>query len=95
MKREMDYVYMNGDEPILIEAVQKAAKASIVEQYVRHRKEKKLTQEEVARRSGVSRPNIARFESGRYNPSLEMMVRMAAALDMRVRISLEEKEEEE
>lgn len=95
MKREMDYVYMNGDEPILIEAVQKEAKASIVEQYVRHRKEKKLTQEEVARRSGVSRPNIARFESGRYNPSLEMMVRMAAALDMRVRISLEEKEEEE
>lgn len=94
MKREMDYVYMNGDEPILIEAVQKEAKASIVEQYVRHRKEKKLTQEEVARRSGVSRPNIARFESGRYNPSLEMMVRMAAALDMRVRISLEEKEEE-
>ena len=85
---------MNGDEPILIEAVQKEAKASIVEQYVRHRKEKKLTQEEVARRSGVSRPNIARFESGRYNPSLEMMVRMAAALDMRVRISLEEKEEE-
>ena len=95
MKREMDYIYMNAEEPILIEPLQKAAKASIVEQYVRCRKEQKLTQEEVARRSGVSRPNIARFENGRYNPSLEMMVRVAAALDMRVKISLVEKDEEE
>ena len=94
MKREMDYIYMDGEEPILIEAMQKAAKESIVDQYVRCRKEKKLTQEEVAKRSGVSRPNIARFENGRYNPSLEVMVRVAAALGMRVEISLVEKEEE-
>ena len=48
-----------------------------------------MTQEELARRSGISRPNIARFESGNYNPSLEMMVRIAAALGMRLQISME------
>ena len=53
------------------------------------RKARGMTQEELARRSGISRPNIARFESGNYNPSLEMMVRIAAALGMRLQISLE------
>lgn len=93
MKKDMDYIYTDGNEQILIETVQRDAKVSVVEQYVKYRKAKKMTQEELARRSGVSRPNIARFESGKYNPSLEMMVRVAAALDMRLKISLEEKEE--
>mgnify|MGYP002514628147 FL=1 len=47
-----------------------------------------MTQDELSRRTGISRPNISRFESGNYNPSLEMMVRMAAALDMTIDVKL-------
>ena len=53
------------------------------------RKEKKMTQEQLAQRTGISRPNISRFESGNYNPSLEMMVRIAEALEMNLNITLE------
>ena len=90
MKRAMDIIYTDGDEQILIETVQRDTKQTVVQVYIACRKGKKMTQEELARRSGISRPNIARFESGKYNPTLEMMVRIAAALDMKLNISLDE-----
>ena len=49
-----------------------------------------MTQAELARRAGVPRTNITRFEGGSYNPSLEMMVRIAAALGMKLQIELVE-----
>lgn len=90
IKRAMDIIYTDGDEQILIETVQRDTKQTVVQAYIACRKGKKMTQEELARRSGISRPNIARFESGKYNPTLEMMVRIAAALDMKLNISLDE-----
>ena len=72
---------------------QKDIRKGVIEQYVACRKNKKMTQDELARRTGISRPNISRFESGNYNPSLEMMVRMAAALDMTVDVKLVKNEE--
>ena len=47
-----------------------------------------MTQDRLAKQSGISRPNITRFESGHYNPSLEMLVRIAAAMDMEVEVHL-------
>lgn len=53
-----------------------------------------MTQEKLAKLSGISRPNITRFESGYYNPSLEMLVRIAAAMDMAIELKLVPKENE-
>ena len=39
-----------------------------------------LTQAEVARRTGIHRPNIARVEAGRHTPSLETVARLAHAI---------------
>jgi DNA-binding XRE family transcriptional regulator len=39
-----------------------------------------LTQAELARRTGIHRPNIARVEAGRHTPSLETVARLAEAL---------------
>lgn len=39
-----------------------------------------LTQAELARRTGIHRPNIARVEAGRHTPSLETLGRLAAAI---------------
>ena len=87
---EMDYIYDNNGEKILIEHEQARAKEEVIEQFIRYRKSKKMTQEDLAKKVGVPRTNITRFESGRYNPSLEMMVKVASALGMKLNITLEE-----
>ena len=87
----MDYIYSIDNQEILIEADQKDTRKDVVARYVRSRKEKGITQAELARRAGIPRTNITRFESGDYNPSLEMMVRIAAALGMRLQVELSER----
>ena len=88
MREAMDYIMDLDGNKILIEAEQKHMKQDLADQYVRMRKDMKLTQEQVSRRSGIPRSNIARFESGRYNPSLELMVKMASAMGLKVQIQL-------
>ncbi len=88
MREAMDYILDLEGNKVLIESEQKAMKQNLADQYVHMRKDKKMTQEQVSQRSGIPRSNIARFESGRYNPSLELMVKMAAAMGMKVQIRL-------
>lgn len=44
------------------------------------RQEAGLTQAELARRTGIHRPNIARVEAGRHTPSLDTLARLASAI---------------
>ena len=92
MRNSMDYIYMADDQKILIEVEQESTRQSVIEQYVQCRKAQGITQAELARRTGIPRSNITRFESGSYNPSLELLVRIAAALGMELQMSLTEKE---
>ena len=92
MGNSMDYIYTSGEQKIVIEVEQKSVRQSVAEQYVRSRKMQGLTQAELAKRAGVPRSNITRFESGNYNPSLEMMVRIAEALGMTLQVQLTAKE---
>ncbi|MCF6228990.1 MAG: helix-turn-helix domain-containing protein [Planctomycetes bacterium] len=39
-----------------------------------------LTQAELAKRTGIHRPNIARVEAGRHTPSLETLSRLTVAI---------------
>ena len=91
--KDMDYIFDLDGREITIEERQKKVRKEVIEQYVACRKGRKMTQDELARRTGISRPNISRFESGNYNPSLEMMVRMASALDMTLDVKLVKSEE--
>lgn len=95
MRNSMDYIYLSGDQKILIEVEQKNTRQSVIEQYVQCRKMQGITQAELARRTGIPRSNITRFESGNYNPSLELLVRIAAALGMSLQMRLTEKPPEE
>ncbi len=92
MRNSMDYIYTSGEQKIVIEVEQKSVRQSVAEQYVRSRKMQGLTQAKLAKRAGVPRSNITRFESGNYNPSLEMMVRIAEALGMTLQVQLTAKE---
>lgn len=88
MDNGMEYSYSSGEQKIVIEIEQKSVRQATIEQYVRCRKLQGMTQAELARRAGIPRTNITRFESGNYNPSLEMLVRIAAALDMSLQVQL-------
>ena len=57
--------------------------AWVVAQRVRMAREKKgLRQEDLAERTGIMRPNIARLERGRRLPSLSTLLKVAHALNL-------------
>ena len=80
---------------LLLLEKQKRTRKNVIEQYIKFRKDRKLTQEELAGIIGVSRPSISRFESGEYNPTLDMMVKIAEGLELNQDISLKQKKGEE
>ena len=43
-----------------------------------------LTQEELARRIGVTRQTVISLERGRYNPSLDLAFRLAGVFHLRI-----------
>ena len=92
VRNSMDYIYSSGEQKIVIEVEQRDTRHSVIEQYVQCRKLQGMTQAELAKRAGIPRSNITRFESGNYNPSLEQLVRIAAALGMMLQVQLVAKE---
>lgn len=90
--KSMDYIYTSGEQKVIMEAEQKSTRRSVIEQYVKCRKTQGITQAELAKGTGIPRSNITRFESGNYNPSLEQLVRIAAALGMTLQVQLAAKE---
>ena len=49
--------------------------------------DKKMTQEELALKVGTKQSNIARFESGRANPSFKFIQKIARALDTPISVT--------
>jgi len=53
----------------------------IIRQILALRRKKNLTQEQLAKLTGAKQSSIARIESGRHNPSLRILEKIAEALD--------------
>jgi putative transcriptional regulator len=45
---------------------------------------KDMTQEELARKAGVTRQTINAIEKGKYNPSLDLAFKLAELFDMKI-----------
>lgn len=60
-----------------------------IEQIIRARKELNMTQAELAGRIGTQKSNISRLESGNYNPTLDMLIKIAQALGKKLSIQLQ------
>lgn len=45
------------------------------------RKDKKISQSELAKRTGITRQTISLIEVGKYNPSLKLCIELAEELD--------------
>ena len=86
----MDYIIMENGKKILLETQQKVTIQRTVDIYKQYRKELGLTQSELGKRAGISQPNITRFESGNYNPSLDFLVKIAGAMGKKVKVTLED-----
>ena len=64
MRNSMDYIYTSGEQEIIIEVEQRDTRHSVIDQYVQCRKLQGMTQAELAKRAGIPRSKITRFESG-------------------------------
>ncbi len=89
---KMDYIADCKGLEVLIETQQKEMREETARMFKEQRKEIGLTQTELGRRIGIPQSNVTRFESGNYNPTLEFLVKMAAAMGKKVKVSLEDQE---
>lgn len=88
-----DIVKEKDDLEVWIEVKQRQIRTELAEQYIQCRKERNMTQADIAEALGVKRPNITRFENGIYNPTLDMLVKIAACMGKELVIRLVDKEE--
>lgn len=61
----------------------------IIRAEIESRKMAGMTQAELAERMGTAQTNISRFESGKYNPSLAFLQKMAEGLGKKLKITFE------
>ena len=59
---------------------------AIVQTLIDARKNVGLTQKQLSERTGIAQSDISKLESGDGNPSLKTLKRLAAAMDMTLRI---------
>lgn len=85
-EEKKNYVIRDAYGPFDLDREQEKIKFMLMQEFVTLRKQMGITQEELARRTGISRPNIARMENGSYNPTIEMIVRLAAGIGKKVDI---------
>ena len=64
------------------------AEYKIKREIIATRKEHNLTQKQLAELVGTKQSNLARFESGSYNPTVEFLQKLAGALGKKLKISL-------
>ncbi|MCR5546671.1 MAG: helix-turn-helix domain-containing protein [Lachnospiraceae bacterium] len=65
------------------------ARAEVASQVKEARKEVHLTQQNLADLTGTQKSNISRMESGRYNPSLDFLVKVASSLGKELTIKIQ------
>ena len=53
---------------------------------IKARKEKNLTQKEIAERSGINQADISKIENGSRNPTIQLLQRLAEGLDMKLEL---------
>jgi len=76
------------DEEFKAEYEKLKPRYEVISQIIEVRNKQNITQEELALRVGTKKSNISRLESGEYNPSLDMLIKVAKGLGKEVHIQL-------
>ena len=61
---------------------------SVARQLKTLRKDQGMTQEQLAELVGTKESNISRLESGRYNPSLDFLIKVANGLGRQIQVKI-------
>lgn len=76
-----NYLNENMKSPVLRISCSKQ-EPDLVQAVVEARKRLNITQKELSKRTGISQGNISKIESGATNPSVKVLQRLVAGLDM-------------
>lgn len=89
------HVNMEDEESnvYIIKAYEQKMSVAAGKVFKQARKEMGYTQQEIAESSGVKRPNIARLESGKHSPTIDMLQRVAQSMGMDMEIHLKERKD--
>jgi ribosome-binding protein aMBF1 (putative translation factor) len=60
---------------------------SLIRAIIDARLKKGITQKEIAEKMGTKQSSIARFESGKYNPTLAFVQKLASAVGTKIKIA--------
>jgi len=64
------------------------AEYKIIEEIILARRERNLTQKDLAELIGTKQSNISRLESGNYNPSLDFLQKIASAMGKKLEVRI-------
>jgi transcriptional regulator with XRE-family HTH domain len=65
-----------------------SARQEVAAQLRQVRRDQGMTQESLAELVGTKKSNISRLESGRYNPSLDFLVKVAGGLGKQIHVKV-------
>lgn len=60
----------------------------LIQELIEMRKMKNLTQSDISKMTGIHQTDISRLETGKANPTLETLLRVADSLDSKLKIEL-------
>ncbi|MFI3141676.1 MAG: helix-turn-helix transcriptional regulator [Clostridia bacterium] len=93
MKNFNDYLQENLQNPEFKKEYDALdANYEIVRQIIKARNEQNLTQQQLAEKIGIRQSNISRLESGNYNPSIELLKKVAFGLGKELHIEFKDVE---
>ena len=84
--------YWIKDKDILLEGQIRKISDEFVDELILCRKSKKLTQQDIADRSGMKRENISRIENKKNTPTIDVLYKYAECLGMKMQIRLVDSE---
>ena len=84
--KEAKRILISEDPELKKELINLEPEYQIISQLLILRKEKKITQTQLAELLNDSQPNISRLESGTYNPTLSKLKKIASCLDRKLEI---------
>ena len=89
----MDYIYRTQQTEVVVETRGKSVCNKVVDELVALRKEKHMTQQDIADATGMKRANVARVEGKKFTPTIDVLMRYAECLGAEIEMKVVEKEE--
>ncbi|MBU1200226.1 helix-turn-helix domain-containing protein [Patescibacteria group bacterium] len=77
------------DPKIKVEYDKLTPEYQLVQAVIKKRIQRGLSQSQLAKKAGTQQSAISRLESGRYNPSLTFLTKIAKAFDSTINISFQ------